>query len=641
MSKSEIRALTTREQCREKLPIFFGSRDNYTHGLLETIMNSRDEILNNFDTGTIDITVSDDLKTITVLDSGRGIPIDGTTDGKPNYVLLFEELFAGTNYDNAELGKVTTGTNGCGSTCLNYTSSYYEAICYKNGKSYKVSYENGGNFLGYEESKQNAIEHGTSITFTLDCEVYTNTIYDIEYIKTLLNRLSSTTDRITYTLMYNGETFTYHYENALDYMENNINNKLSDLLVFEPKTYNLEAETAENVITKEKDTVSVVLSLSTEPMQETYLNGTYLKDNGTIYDGIVDGLRKIFNKEIKNKGKAKLTTQDVEMSFNIHCILDSTAVEFANQTKFSTQKALYKKATSDYIIENMEIVKVEKPKLYEAMVKHLTMINNFNNKNEENIKNIKKKLTEKVDGVGNRVEGAVECIEHGKNSELYICEGKSALGTCVTARNARFQACIAVRGKILSTLKVGYDRIFKSEIIMDIIKMLGCGVQLQDKNKKNSDTFNIDNLRFHKIVLTADSDADGATICCLLLTMFWRLTPYLIENGYIYIAKTPLYEITFEDGTLKYAFNDKEKETLLKGHNLSKCIVKRDKGLGELDPEVMAYTTMNPETRTIERVTVEDAERMSKQFYKWFGEDVSERREHIVENLHKYVTDID
>lgn len=632
-----IKSLSTREQCRDKLSIFYGSRDNYYHGLIETLMNGNDEITNNFEYGEITLTVEEDLQTLELFDTGRGIPLMGETNGVPNYKLLFETTFAGTNYENLEQGKVSTGTNGCGATVLNYTSELYEVISYSKGVAHKVTYVEGGNFQGYATQPCDKDKHGTSVRFKLDKTVYTNTVYDIEEIKNILNRLAGTSPTVKFYLNYLGETFEYYYPTALDYMENNITNKLSDLLEFNEKKYaeKVEKDGKEFV---EEDTIKAILSLSTEPFQQTFLNCTYLKENGAIYDGMIEGLKKFFNKGVK---KNKITNQDIEMSFNIYCSVASTNVEFSNQTKFSTNKNLYKRFVVDYINENMEIVKIEQPKLFEQMQKHLTMINSFNTKNEESIKNIKKKLTEKVEGIGNRVEGLVDCRVHGEEAELFICEGQSALSTCVLSRDAYNQAIVAIRGKILSTLKVGYDKIFANQLITDIIKILGCGVQVEIKGKKDMDSFNINNLRFHKIILTADQDADGATICCLLLTMLWRLTPYLIENGYVYIAKTPLYEVTYEDGSLHYAFTDKEKENLLIGHNISKCKIQRNKGLGELEAETMARTTMNPQTRVIERVIVKDVEEMANNFEKWFGTDVSERKQYIEQNLHKYVRDLD
>lgn len=572
-----IRALSTREQCRDKLSVFYGSRDNYYHGFVETLMNCNDEITNNFENGVVHVLIEDDLQTVSVLDTGRGIPLMGETDGVKNYVLLFETTFAGTNYENLEKGKVTTGTNGTGLCVLNYTSELFEATSYKNGKSYTVKYKDGGYFQDYKIEDCEKEKHGTLIRFKLDKEVYTNTIYDIEEIKGILNRLAGTSPTVKYTLTYQGELFEFEYANPLDYMRNNINSKLEDFIEFSERKYSekiLDPVSQKELI--EENTVKVVLSLSTEPFQQTFLNCTYLKEKGSIYEGVIDGLKKYFNRGVK---KNKLTSQDIEMSFNIYCSIMSTNVEFSNQTKFSTNKTLYKKIVSDYIQENMEIVKIEQPKLFEAMVKHLNTINSFNTKNEESIKNIKKKLTEKVSGVGNRVEGLVDCRVHGEEAELFICEGQSALSTCVLSRNADNQAIIAVRGKILSCLKVGYDRIFQSDIIMDIIKILGCGIEVKVKGVSDVPTFNLSNLRYHKIVLTADQDADGATICCLLLTMFYRLCPTLIKEGFVYMAKTPLYEITYEDKTLHYAFTDKEKEELLKGHNVAKCKIQRNKGL--------------------------------------------------------------
>lgn len=629
--RDQIKSLDVREQCRLKLPVWFGSRDNFYHPLLEVLANGSDEITNNYDNGTIEVSLSEDCRTISVLDSGRGIPILGETDGVKNYELLFLRLFSGTNYSNAENGKITTGTNGCGLCVINHCSTLFEVTSYKNYVGSRIRFVNGGEI---EQDITNIgktdIEHGTCFNFTLDQEVFTHTVYDYEEIKNILNRLAGCNPKLNIILKHKEDVIEYHYDSLKEFQDENKTNTLSDTLSFNTK------KTVEE--SGEVNIIEACLSLSTEPLQHTFLNYTFLKEQGAIHEGVVEGLKKFFNRGVK---KNKLTNQDIEMSFNFTASVLSTEVEYANQTKFSTKKLLYKKLVSDYIVENMEIVKIEQPKLFEAMMKHLTMINSFNSKNEESIKNIKKKLTEKVEGIGNRVEGLVDCRVHGEEAELFICEGQSALSTCVLSRDAYNQAIMAVRGKILSTLKVGYDKIFANQLIMDIIKVLGCGVQVEIKGKKDMDTFNINNLRFHKIILTADQDADGATICCLLLTMLWRLCPYLIENGYVYIAKTPLYEVTYEDGSLHYAFTDKEKEELLIGHNPSKCKIQRNKGLGELEAETMARTTMNPETRVIERVVVEDIEKMAETFEKWFATDVTDRKQYIEENLHKYAKDLD
>ena len=324
-------------------------------------------------------------------------------------------------------------------------------------------------------------------------------------------------------------------------------------------------------------------------------------------------MRKVFTKA----SKSKFTNLDIEMSFGFVVSVLSTNVEFTNQTKFSTNKQLYKKLVSEYIVENMEIFKAEKPQEFDKILKHLQQINTFNTKNENSIKNIKKKLSEKTDTFTNRVETLVDCREHGENAELFITEGKSALSSVVASRNSDFQAAMPVRGKTLSVLKASADQIFNNQIILDIIKVLGCGCSFKNGKKKLLDDFNIDNLRYGKIILTVDRDSDGASIACLLATTFYKLMPELLKQGKIYLAKTPLYEITTKDDRLIYAFSDKEKDVIVKENKIAK--IQRNKGLGEMSAEVMAETTMNPETRVIEKIVINNEKDMKYYFEKWMG----------------------
>lgn len=415
----KVRALNHREQARTKLPVFYGSYDNFTHSLIEALLNSRDEILNNFEKGVVELIVHDDMQTLELSDTGRGIPLMGETDGVKNYVLLFETLFAGGNFDNLEEGKMTTGQNGCGFTCLNYTSTLCEITSYKQCKAHKVSYIDGGVFQDYTVEKSET-EHGTKVKWKLDDTVYTHITYDIKYIEDILNKLSSTTPRISYILKHKDEVKTYNYESALAYMKENVTNSLCEYVSFDKKVYE-ESITKEGIPYLERNSISSIISISTEPLQETYLNGTYLKEHGTILDGIVDGLRKVFDAEIK---KSKVTAQDILMSFNIHAIVDSTNPVFHAQTKFSASNNLYKKIASNYIIENMQTVKAENPKVFEEMKKHIEKINAFNTNNNDKVKKLKNALSEKV-SLTNRVKKFVDCrVKDKSKRELYIVEGE-------------------------------------------------------------------------------------------------------------------------------------------------------------------------------------------------------------------------
>ena len=332
-----------------------------------------------------------------------------------------------------------------------------------------------------------------------------------------------------------------------------------------------------------------------------------------------------------------VSANDVADSVSFVCNYMSTNVEFSNQTKFSTGKKLYAETIKEYVTELLEIYKTEQPADFDNFVKHILEVQKFNNKSQASIRALKKKLTEKVDSF-TKIEGVVDCKVHGEEAEIFICEGKSALGSVVMARNPIFQAAMAIRGKILNCLKASYDEIFASQIVTDIIKMLGCGIEMDKKNKDLGE-FDETKLRFGKIIIATDMDPDGFQIACLLLTLFYKLTPKLIESGRIYIALTPLFEIeNLKTHEHFYAFSEEEKIAIIS--NLEKYKISRNKGLGELDAKIMAETGVNPDTRTIVQVDMDDAKEMVNAFDIWMDDEVTERKNIIVNELDKYV-DID
>ena len=641
--------LTEKEQCRTKLAVYYGSADNYMHPFKEVVMNAVDEISNNFKKGKIMVSVDKTRTIIKVGDTGRGIPLMSTAFSKrenkevPNYVLLFESLFAGTNYDNIQNGKITTGTNGCGTCVLNFTSKFFNvtSCTIEDGKSYvnQVKYIDGD--LESSERKEVAPtkNHGTIFEFKLDPEIYTNTVFGEEEIRDVIQKHAGVSTNIEFILSFENEDGStkqeiFKYDNTMDYCKTVFGRQTSDIIPLEIKTVTNEVKKKEiEDKLEEKNTIEIMLSLSTEPVQQTFLNRNYLPEKGTIYDGIIQGLVKSFSNDIKG-----LKKEDVEMSFNIFASILSTDAQFQGQTKFATKKELYKKITSDYIKEQIVILKQERPEFITKVISHLKEINTLNGKTIENISKIKNKLNRNVDNIGSRPAKLIDCLVHDETSELFICEGDSACTPIKDSRDSKHQAVFPIRGKVLSCLKADYNQILHNDVILDIYNILNCGMDIKDKRiAKQIKAFDIKDLRYGRIVLAADADPDGATIRCLLLTMFYRLSPELIKQGKIYIAKPPLYEIALKNDKYVYATTDQEKEELEKQYQGKIRKIDRCKGLGECDADVMEKLVTNPETRVIERITVEDAVKMSDIFEKWFGKEVEERREYIVENLHKYV----
>lgn len=631
-SRDKIRALSTREQCREKLPTWFGSRENYLHGFREIIGNSVDEINNNYSKGIITVTLQDDMRTLSVSDTGRGIPIFGETDGTPNYELLFETLFAGTNYDNNNNGKETVGTNGVGTCVLNHTSSLFEVKSIREGKVYAISYYHGNlerSELVVGKASSDKV-HGTIVTFRLDDEVYTNTVYNPEDLKGIIKRIAGVANKITFKFRHKGEESLYKYDNMEDYFQD-IAINMTSKAVNGPQTQYIK----EN----ESNKIQILFGSTSDPIHESFLNNNYLPEKGSIHTGIVQAIRLFINNYCKDQKlidkKATISATDIEDSITYVCSVLSTNVEFANQTKLSTSKKLYESVAREYIKGLLEAYQAEQPKEFDKFVKHILQVNKFNNKNSAAKQKLKKQLEEKVDTITSPIEKLVDCEEHGPESEIYIAEGDSAKGSLKAARNSAFQAILPLRGKILNCLKADDSQIFSNQIIMNLVRAMGCGIITEKKNK-DIENFNIKNCTYGKYIIATDADADGEQIACLIITMIYRLQRPLIEAGMVYIAQTPLYEVKLEDDTMVYIFNEAEKESKLAAIK-GKYTIARCKGLGEVDPHILAETAMDPETRNLIQVTTTSAEAMIQAVETFMGEDVTGRKEYVEENLYKYI----
>lgn len=634
MNKDTIKQLNTREQCREKLPIFYGSRDNYIHGLKEVVNNAVDEITNNFKKGEITVTLNEDLETIEVIDTGRGIPLLDETNGKVNYELLFETLFAGTNYSNEESGKIATGTNGVGTCVLNHTSELFMVESFRNGKHQKITYKNGGQEREVSEEKCDKNLHGTTFTFKLDGDVYTNTKYTKEEVEQVVKNISATAPTVKFTFKHGEYVEEYQFKSIVDFAKEEWKDLTSRIISGDEVEYGDEGET---------NHIKIAFATSTEPNQKTFLNCNYLPEHGKIYDGIVNGTKLFVNRLIrakKVKANGSVSNEDIIDSLSFIVSMRSVKVEYANQTKLSTNKELYKSIAQKQIQVELEDLSKSNASQFKKIIDHILTVQKHNEKNTKAKQKLKKALTEKVDNISNKVANLVDCEIHGKDAELFICEGNSAMGSVVLARNAQFQSAFAIRGKILNCLKEqDLTKILSNKLVVDIIKILGCGIEATDKKNKDFDSFNKENLRYGKIMLTADADADGQSILCLLLTLLYRLIPSLILDGMVYIVHTPLYEVKMKDDSMVYLFSETEKNEKL--HTLDYKSVARCKGLGELEAQTMKDCGMNPETRIVTKVTVEDVLLMQEAFRIWMDSEVAPRREIIETELVNYLDSVD
>lgn len=635
MNNDKIKMLSDREKAREKLPIFYGSRSNYYHGFVETVNNGVDEIINNFDTGEINIGLSDDGYTVSVRDSGRGIPLEGKTDGVDNYELLFLKLFAGTNYDNADTGKIACGTNGVGLATLVFTSEYFKATVGRpDGNLYEIEFNNGGETEGLSVIGKSK-ETFTHLTFKLDKEVYTETKFIAEEIEAICDRICSMNSKVTITFTYLGETKVLHYENLESYFNKTVTNSYSDIIVAPPKSFNDEGE---------ETTIQFVLSATTgESSQETFLNFNYLQDGGSIDEGLVEGIKLYCNKHAKDKslyakGEKGIANQDVQGAVGYVCSVLSTNVEYQSQTKKATHKKLYKELSKRYIQEQLEIYKIENPTEFDKFVGQILINMRARAKSSKMMENMKKKLSEEFTII-NKVKGLIDCRSKDIDvNRLFICEGRSALSGLAQARNADTDALFAIRGKILNCLKADYDTILKNEVVLSILRLLGCGIEVKDKANKEFNMYDPSKLKYGTIVIGVDADPDGKNIRALLLTLFYRLLPSLIEEGRVKFVLAPLFEIEIDDN-LYFATTVEEKDEILRTHKGKRVEVNRCKGLGENSVEASAETLMNPNYKGLHTVTMGDVEKAIEHFELFMGTDVAPRKKYIGENFDMDIND--
>lgn len=643
MSNQEIKILDDRQQSREKLPIFYGSRDNHVHGVKELIANAADEVKNNnIENGSITVQLSEDNKTITVSDNGRGIPISGKTNEYYNYELLFLKLFAGTKYDVTD--SITTGTNGVGNTVLNYTSKRFDVISTYGGKTHTINFENGGSIKDKLKSVKSGDANGTTITIELDEDVYTSVVFDPQEIEDIVKHFAVASLGIRYKFIYLGEEVDFLYTSYQEYFDEIVASQSTSGIfglgehTFEEKIKMTSGEGLIDIV--EHNKYNLFIASMPDVVQESYLNATFLPEGGSIHDGVLDGVRLFLNKHCRDeklfpKGITAFAKDDIENSISFLALVESNNVEFSNQTKLSTNKDLYKNQVKEYVTSLLQAAQVEKPKEFKLLVKHLLEVQKHNSASDKARQKLKKKLTEKVEGIGNKVDKLVDSEKHGMEAELYISEGDSAQGSIIDARDDEFQATYPLRGKMLNVLKADLEKVFNNQEVVDLVKMIGTGIQ---DGKRGLDDFNLENARYGKIILAVDADPDGAQIAILFLTFIYRFMRPLLENGRVYIAQTPLYEVKFDDDTMHYFLSEDDKNRNIdKVTKDKKYVMNRLKGIGEIDSETMHETAMNPKTRNMVQITVKDMKKVGEMFDDWMGSGVDARKEIISLNLAHYI----
>jgi len=644
-----ITALKGADRVRKRPSVIFGSDavEGCQHAIFEIISNSIDEAKEGYG-NKIEITRHADFS-VTVKDQGRGMPVDyNPIEKKYNWELLFCELYAGGKYSNNEEDANYTyslGLNGLGLCSTQYSSEYMNAEILTKGYRYNLHFEKGENIGGLNKEDYNGRKTGTTINWRPDREVFMDINVSLEWYQDMVKRQSIVNEGVTFLLHdeESGETFTYFYENGIrDYIK-----ELAGETAFTEPCYLPTHETQgrdrpDKPEYKLKFEIAFCFSNDVNAL-ECYHNSSYLEYGGSPDKAIrtafvygIDAYLKAGNHY--KKDERRVTFNDIEESLIIITNSFSTINSFENQTKKSITSKFVQEAMTDYLRKQLEVYFIENKADADRITAQVLANKRSRESAEKTRLTLKKKLTGNID-LNNRVEKFVNCRTKDVNRrEIYIVEGDSALGSCKLGRDAEFQAIMPVRGKIFNCLKADYGRILQSEIITDLLRVLGCGVEIKSKQAKDLSDFDINRLNWNRIIICTDADYDGYHIRTLILTMLYRLTPTLIEKGKVYIAESPLYEINVGKNTF-FAYTEREKaEIISKAEKAStRYRLQRSKGLGENEPEMMWQTTMNPATRRLVQVIPTDAQKTAEMFEMLLGDNLRGRKEFIEEFGHLYI----
>lgn len=643
-----IKSLKGAERVRKRPAVIFGSDgiEGCEHSIFEIMSNSIDEAREGYGKRIIITKYLDG--SVEVQDFGRGIPVDyNKNEGKFNWELLFCEMYAGGKYDNGgDNYEFSLGLNGLGLCATQYASEYMDAEIKSGGYKYTLHFEHGENVGGLvkEEYKKRG-DTGTRIKWKPDLKVFTDINIPVEYFEETIKRQAIVNDGIKFVFKNqissaSFDTKEYCYENGIqDYVKDIAGDKAFTT----PQYWECERAGKDREDLNEyklKIKASLCFSLDTQ-LKEYYHNSSFLEHGGAPEKAFKSAFVSQINAYLKannkyNKTDSQINIQDIEECIIFVVSSFSTQTSYENQTKKAITNKFIQEAMTDFFRKQLEVYFIENKMDADKIADQVIINMRSRVKAEKTRKNLKTTLQTKID-MTNRIQKFVDCRSKDVSErEIFIVEGDSALGACKQARDANFQALMPIRGKILNCLKSDYDKIFKSEIITDLIKVLGCGVEVKSKAAKDVSMFDMDSLRWNKIMICTDADYDGFQIRTLVLTMIYRLMPKLIEAGKVYIAETPLYEVTCKDQTY-FAYNESEMDDIKSQIGDNKYTVQRSKGLGENEAEMMSLTTMNPETRRLIKVMPSDAEATSQMFDLLLGDNLEGRKEYIADYGHLYI----
>ena len=649
-TEESISQLKGADRVRKRPAVIFGSDgiDGCQHAIFEILSNSIDEAREGFGNKIIVTRYLD--KSIEVQDFGRGIPMDyNEKEQRYNWELVFCELYAGGKYNTNSGGsyEYSLGLNGLGLCSTQYASEYMDAEIHKNGIKYIMHFKEGnpvGELIREPYSKKDT---GSRIHWKPDLKVFTDIDVPLSYYQETIKRQSVVNAGVRFILKDQTDTNTfdtyeYIYENGIeDYVREFVGENDAMTAVQVWQTERKGRDRADKPEYKVKINAALCFS-NKKQLKEYYHNSSFLEHGGAPEKAVksafvsqIDAYLKANSKYLKTDGK--ISFQDVEDCLVLVVSSFSTQTSYENQTKKAITNKFIQEAMTDFFRHQLEVYFIENPLDAEKIANQVLVNMRSRVKAESTRLNLKKTLQSSND-LTNRVEKFVDCRSKDVSErEIFIVEGDSALGACKQARDSSFQAIIPVRGKILNCLKAEYNKIFKSDIIVDLVKVLGCGVEVNSKSNKDLSSFNLDNLRWNKVIICTDADVDGFQIRTLILTMIYRLMPTLIKEGKVYIAESPLYEIRSKDETW-FCYTEKEKQEVLETLGDRKFTIQRSKGLGENEADMMWLTTMNPKTRRLIKVEPDySPEAVAAKFDLLLGDNLQGRKDHIAENGHLYL----
>ena len=633
------------DRVRKSPGVIFGSDglDGCEHAVFEILSNAIDEAREGHG-NLITLTYFED-KSIEVEDFGRGCPLDwNPTEKRFNWELVFCELYAGGKYKNDQGGdyEYSLGLNGLGSCATQYASEYMDVTVWRDGNKYSLRFKKGkvqgkkGQELKIEPADRK--KTGTTIRWRPDLEVFTDISIPEEYFDDVLHRQAVVNAGVTFRLrLQRGnrfETRDFCYPNGImDY----VTELAGERPLTAPHFVSCERKGRDREDKPEyKVKISAAFCFSNKTTAlEYYHNSSWLENGGAPDKAVKSAFLSAIDAYLKQQGKyqkneSSIKFQDIQDCLVLVTNCFSTQTSYENQTKKAINNRFIQQAMTEFLKSQLEVYFIEnKPEA--TRISEQVLINKRSRETAEKARQgMKKKLSGSID-ISNRVQKFVDCRSRDpEKREIYIVEGDSALGSVKLSRDAEYQGVMPVRGKILNCLKADYVRIFKSDVITDLMKVLGCGVEAKDKQTKELSSFDLGSLRWSKVIICTDADVDGYHIRTLILTMLYRLVPTLIREGYVYIAESPLYEINSK-GKTWFAYSEREKAEIVESLKGAKASISRSKGLGENDPDMMWMTTMNPETRRLIKVMPEDAQRMAQVFDLLLGDDLEGRKNHISE----------